>query len=93
MTDKLKEKSMDYFTEIPEGQAIVCCKGVYRQAKIAVRSGKIYARYGIGYVRLSQGGATSHPSVRWYQVDAGDGSYLEKQGSVLYRDAPKVAAE
>lgn len=75
---------MDYLSEIPEGQAIIALNGVYRQVKIAVRADRVYARYGAGYVRLHQGGATSHPKVRWYQIDAGDGTYREDKGAVYY---------
>lgn len=39
---------MDYFSEIPEGQAITFSNGVYRQVKIAERAGKVYAAYGGG---------------------------------------------
>lgn len=84
---------MNYFSEIPEGQAIVCANGVYRQVKIATREGKIYARYGAGYVRLSRGGPTSHPKLRWYEIDAGDGAFEEVGGNVMYSAPVKVAAE
>ena len=47
---------MEYFTVIPEGQAIMVSRGVYRQVPIYVRGGKVYARHGGGYVRLIQGG-------------------------------------
>lgn len=84
---------MKYFSEIPEGQAIICSNGVYRQVRIARRAGKIYAKFGAGYVRLSAGGASSHPKVRWYEIDPGDGSFEEKQGAVFYLEACAEAAE
>lgn len=84
---------MKYFSEIPEGQAIICTNGVYRQSKIAERDGKLYVKYGAGYVRMLQGGGTSHPKARWFEIDAGEGSYSEKQGYVYYAPAMSVAAE
>jgi len=83
---------MNYFSEISEGQAIVCAGGVYRQSKIAVRGGKIYVKYGAGYVRLTQGGATSHPKLRWYEIDAGDGTHREEKGYVYYVAPLKAAS-
>lgn len=56
---------MDFFTIIPEAQGILHSGGVYRQVPLYQRAGRVYARYGAGYVRLSQGGATSAPKVRW----------------------------
>lgn len=75
---------MNYLSEVPEGQAIICSNGVYRQVRIAVRDRRVYARYGAGYVRLSQGGATSHPKVRWYEIDPGDGVIREEKGAVFF---------
>ncbi|MGB1216148.1 MAG: hypothetical protein ACPG4X_22500 [Pikeienuella sp.] len=75
---------MNYFSAIPEGQAIVHSRGVYRQVAIYERAGRVYARYGAGYVKLSQGGSTSHPNVRWAEIDPGDGTYSEAKGAVSY---------
>ena len=75
---------MKYFSIIPEAQAIIHSRGVYRQVPIYERDRKIYAKHGGGFVRLSQGGATSAPNVRWSEVDPGHGSYDETQGNVIY---------
>lgn len=83
---------MNFITAIPEGQAIINSRGVYRQVPIYERGGKIYAKYGAGFVRLSQGGATSSPSVRWAELDTPNGRYSEKSGSVYYHAADEGQA-
>lgn len=75
---------MNYFSEIPEGQAIVCNGGVYKQVPIAVRKGLIHVKHGSGYVRLHSGGGTSIPKMRWYEIDAADGDYEENGVGVKY---------
>lgn len=75
---------MNYFSEIPEGQAIVCSGGVYRQTPIAQRKGLIYAKYGAGYVRLHSGGGSSHPKLRWYEIDVLDDGYKESGMGVKF---------
>ena len=68
---------MNFFTAIPEGQAIVHARGVYRQVPLYARGEKVYAKYGGGFVRLSYGGATSNANVRWAEYDAGLGIITE----------------
>lgn len=75
---------MNFFSIIPEGQGIIFSRGVYRQAKLYERAGKIHAQLGQGYVRLNQGGATSSPNVRWSELDTPEGSYAEVGGFVEY---------
>jgi hypothetical protein len=75
---------MDYFEVIDDGQAIIRSNGVFRQVPIAVRDGKIYAKYGAGYVKLSGHGDTSRSRVFWHQIDPGEGRYVEKGMSVVY---------
>ena len=75
---------MDFFTAVPDAQAILHSKGVYRQVALYTRGDKVYAKWGAGFVRLSQGGATSHPNVRWADFDPGHGIMQEKAGSVIY---------
>jgi hypothetical protein len=80
---------MEYFTVIPEGQAIMVNRGVYRQVQVYVRSGKVYARHGSGYVRLIQGGSTSAPNIRWVEIDTPNGEYDERSGYVFYTEVTK----
>lgn len=80
---------MEYFTVIPEGQAIMVSRGVYRQVPVYVRGGKVYARHGGGYVRLIQGGATSAPNIRWAEIDTPNSAHDECNGYVFYSEAAK----
>lgn len=75
---------MDFFTVVPDAHAIVYMKGVYRQAALYLRGDKVYAKWGSGFIRLSQGGATSHINVRWADLDPGHGVLKEVGGSVVY---------
>ena len=84
---------MNYFSIIPEGQAIINTKGVYRQVAIYQRASSInegrkilYAKFGSGFIRLLQGGATSNPNVRWHEIDAAEHSYIEERGTVFLAD-------
>lgn len=83
---------MKYFTEIEEGQAVIFANGVYRQVKLAERGGKVYAKYGAGYVRLHRGGGSSHPKVRWHEIDAGETGYHESGMHVLVGAAVRAVA-
>lgn len=74
---------MDYFSPIPEGQAIILSRGVYRQSAVFSRAGKVYAKYGAGFVRLMQGGASSHPNIRWVDIDTGEIKTIERHGYLL----------
>jgi len=75
---------MNFFTEIPEGQAIIHSRGVYRQAALFERDGSIHAKHGGGYVRLSQGGSCSAPTVRWSEIDVPNGAWKEVGHLVKY---------
>lgn len=75
---------MNLFSIIPDGVAIVHCRGVYRQVPIYARGGKIYAKHGGGFVRLGAHGDTSAPNIRWSDVDAGEGAYEARNGHLEY---------
>jgi hypothetical protein len=80
---------MDFFTPIPEAQAIVMTRGVYRQVPLFTRGGKTYAKIGSGFVRLMAGGGMSTPVGKWIDVDAPEGILTEHQGYLTY-SAPKM---
>jgi hypothetical protein len=91
---------MNFFTIIPEAQGIIHSRGVYRQVPLYQRGdGRVYAKIGSGFVRLSQGGATSAPNVKWAEgLYAPEGHFNEAGSFVQYLapEAPKmigVAAE
>lgn len=81
---------MQFFTAIPEGQAIIHGKGVYRQVPVFERDGKIYAKHGGGFVRLLQGGGTTSPSVRWADIDTPQGEWVERAQYVFYTAKPET---
>lgn len=87
-----------FFTPIPESQAVVYCRGVYRQVPAYERAGMVYARYGAGFIRLNSDRSTSHQNVRRAELDTPMGSTTEAPGGhVKYAAAPEaqmgVAAE
>lgn len=82
---------MDFFTPIPEAQAVVLSRGVYRQVPLFTRGGKVYAKIGTGFVRLMQGGAMSTPVGKWIETDVPEGTCTESQGYLTY-SAPKLLA-
>lgn len=69
---------MDYFTPIEGGQAVIYAKpGTYRQVGLYERGGKLFAKYGAGFVKIFSHGGTSHPSVKCdaSNIDLGDSGY------------------
>lgn len=63
----------DLFQEIPDGQVILRCKGVYRQAKLYSRKGLVYAQHGTGFIGLFKqknpdGNGTTVPSILWEDI-------------------------
>lgn len=52
--------------QLIEEWAIIIRRGVYRQVDLAVWNG-IYARHGMGWIRLSKNGVTSSSGVRWVE--------------------------
>lgn len=86
---------MPFFSIIPEALGIIHTNGVYSQVALFERAGNIYAKRGSGFVRLSTGGATSCPTVRWAEIDTPNGQWRETGHLVEYIPNPemKVAAE
>lgn len=84
---------MKYFSIIPEAQGIIHTRGVYRQVPLYERNGSIHAKHGSGFVRLSVGGATSCPSIRWSEIDTPEGEWAEKGHLVTYTAHETVGLE
>ena len=55
----------DLFHVIDDAHTVLRRKGVFRQAKLYRRAGKVYAGLGAGFVRLMGNGGTTHPEVLW----------------------------
>lgn len=68
--------AFQFFTQIPGAVALVHTRGTYRQADLYARGERIYARIGAGFIRLGIGGATSAPTTRWAEYDAGDSATI-----------------
>lgn len=63
------------FTVIDDGIAILKApKGVYRQAKLYHRGGRVYVGYGSGFLRVTakfgEAWGTSHPDVKVIEIEA-----------------------
>ena len=83
---------MNYFSIITEGQIVVRKNGSYFQRDIYVRGGLIYAKHGGGYVKLLKGGATTVPTIKWDELDCGQGDCIEEGIFVRYV-APEELAD
>lgn len=76
---------MQYFSELPDAQAIVFSGGVYRQVKLCERGGKLYAAHGTGWIRLLGSSITSHPKVRWYEAEVEGREVVETASGVVLK--------
>jgi hypothetical protein len=67
-------------------------KGVYRQAKVYHRGGRLYAGLGSGFVRLMQRG-TSNPDVSWEDLSE-DGGFIvyDRVHGPVWRTVKGIAA-
>ena len=61
---------MDRFHILDDCAVILRSKGVYKQAKVYARDGRLYAAHGGGFVSLMANLRTSHPDVSWDETDA-----------------------
>lgn len=59
---------MSAFRELEGDSALLQSNGVYRQVPIFERNGVLFAKWGAGFVRLSQTGATSSPTVQFTEL-------------------------
>lgn len=60
---------MGLFHVIEGAQVILRSKGVFRQAKLYERDGRIAAAAAGGYVMLRSEGRTTHPDISWVEID------------------------
>lgn len=60
---------MDRFHVVDDAAVILRSRGVYRQVKVYLRAGAVYAGAGAGVVRLYKGGGTSVPNISWDDID------------------------
>lgn len=78
---------MDRFHLIPEAAAILTSKGVFRQVQLYRRGEGVYAKHGIGYIRLLPNSGTSVPSILWKDLDPGEGQISTKGCYLVYAEA------
>jgi hypothetical protein len=81
---------MEFFTPIPEAQAIIANRGVYRQVSLYTRGGKVYAKIGSGFIRMMQGGTMSTPHGKWLEIDVPEGEAVESQGYLTYTETKLI---
>lgn len=74
------------FTIIEDAFVILRSRGVYRQAKVYERDGRIYAGHGSGFITISASGSTSIPNVR---VDGMELGFTPVAASLGYLERPK----
>ena len=85
---------MDFFSRVDDGYVQTRAKGVYRQAPMFERAGQVYVRFGSGFLRLIYGGATSHPDVKWIDMDGGGRHITETvKGIEIAAQPVRTAAE
>lgn len=71
---------MHRFHLVDEAAVILQSKGVYRQVKVFRRENGLYAAHGSGFVRLYENHGTSHPTLRWDDIELpGNVSYTAGQ--------------
>jgi hypothetical protein len=59
------------FSSIDDKQAVIrnTKNGVFKQAKLYERKGEIYAAASGGFIRLMSDGRTSHPNMKWDDIE------------------------
>jgi hypothetical protein len=84
---------MDRFHVIDDAAVIIRSKGgVYKQAKVYRRGSDLYAAHAGGFIRLMGGRGTSHPSVSWDEIEAGDEVTVDKLGRLTFRQKLAIAS-
>lgn len=59
---------MTLFHRVDDTHAILRRKGVYYQAPLYTRDGRIYARVGGGFVLLLRNNNSTHPDISWEEI-------------------------
>lgn len=75
---------MERFHIIPEAEAIVRSKGVFKQVKVYQRAGALFIGAGGGFVRIYKDGNTGMPNLSWDDIDIpGIGGKDDLRGDTL----------
>ena len=73
------------FSIIEDHAVLRNTKGVYRQAKLALRGGHVYAAIGGGFVMLYANGITSNPLLRWEEIENVENYEAGRLGRLMVR--------
>ena len=58
------------FTIIPDAQVVLRSKGIFKQAALYSREGRLYAKWGSGFIGLRHtGSGTTVPHVLWEHIE------------------------
>lgn len=76
------------FHIIEGAQVIVHSRGVFKQVKAYRRGNDIYAAHSGGFIKLHGMNGTSHPTVSWRELDAGECANIElsKNGTPSWKE-------
>jgi len=77
------------FTVLDDHVIVRTSKGVYKQAKIAIRASHVFAKVGSGFLLLYANGTTSSPDVRWVDMENGHHYEAASLGRLTYRMTPR----
>lgn len=77
------------FTIIPQGVAVLNNKGVFKQADLYEREGRVYAAWGSGYIGLRSDKGTTIPNVRCEWFD-GVQTRVTKLGAIVLRTSQEL---
>lgn len=82
-------RTVNLFHVIDGGVVHLQSRGVYREAKVYRRGEHIFAKWGVGFIRLLGQSGTTLSSVSWSDIDA-DGVALKPSGRVPYYMEPSA---
>lgn len=57
------------FHVIPDAQAVLRSRGVFRQVPVFRRGQQLFAKYGAGFIMLRTAGGTSVPYISWDHIE------------------------
>jgi hypothetical protein len=74
---------MNYFSNVEDGHVLLRSRGVFRQEPLYQRGGRLYAKWGVGFIGLmSYQQATTHPHVAWVELTIQDKEFKAVNGAL-----------
>lgn len=80
-----------------EGHAIVVLNGVYRECNLFAYSDMLFAKLGVGYIRLNTNGSTSYHNAKMDKVKYNGDLFANQYGQIVltedkgYKKIPDTA--